>query len=70
MELEAFKEELNQPTVKPAFKSRQITTEQEQKTGKLVHQSSEIGVNKLLLTIVPGRSLNRLLNVQFSEKAR
>lgn len=26
-ELEAFKEELNQPTIKPAVESRQITTE-------------------------------------------
>lgn len=41
-ELEAFKSELNQPTVKPAFESRQIATEQEQQTGKLVHQSGEI----------------------------
>jgi len=41
-ELEAFKEELNQPTVKPSFESRQITTQQQQQTGKLVHQSGEI----------------------------
>ena len=85
MELEAFKEELNQPTVKPAFESRQITTEPHLHPGKLVHQSSQIGVidklssiiesllgrgdnqpvvpiaDKLLLTIAPGRSLNRLL---------
>lgn len=41
-ELEAFKEELNQPTVKPAFESRQITTEQQSDTGKLTHHSGEI----------------------------
>ncbi|MHC5726467.1 MAG: helix-turn-helix domain-containing protein [Nostoc sp.] len=41
-ELEVFKEELNQPTVKPAFESRQITTEEQPQTGKLVHQSGEI----------------------------
>ncbi|MBD2609641.1 helix-turn-helix domain-containing protein, partial [Scytonema hofmannii FACHB-248] len=41
-ELEAFKEELNQPTVKPAFESRQIATEQQPQTGKLVHQAGEI----------------------------
>lgn len=41
-ELEAFKEELNQPTVKPAFESCQITTDQQPYPGKLVHQSGEI----------------------------
>lgn len=41
-ELEAFKEELNQPTVKPAFESRQITTEQQPQINKLVHNSGEI----------------------------
>ncbi|MHC5861511.1 helix-turn-helix domain-containing protein [Nostoc sp.] len=60
MELEAFKSELNQPTVKPAFESRQITTEQEQQTGKLVHQSGEItdfgevGVIDKLSSIIEG----------------
>ncbi|MEH2408859.1 helix-turn-helix domain-containing protein [Nostoc sp.] len=51
-ELEAFKEELNQPTVKPAFESRQITTQQQQQTGKLVHQSGEIGVIDKLSSII------------------
>ena len=51
-ELEAFKEELNQPTVKPAFESRQIATEPEPQTGKLVHQSGEIGVIDKLSSII------------------
>ena len=42
VELEAFKEELNQPTVKPALETRQIATDQQQQTGKLVHNSGEI----------------------------
>ena len=42
IELEVFKEVLNQPTVKPAFESRQITTEQQLQTGKLVHEGSEL----------------------------
>lgn len=41
-ELEAFKEELNQLIVKPAFESRQITTEQQLLTNKLVHESGEV----------------------------
>ncbi|ODG98215.1 hypothetical protein A4S05_10215 [Nostoc sp. KVJ20] len=41
-ELEAFKEELNQPTVKPAFETRQITTEQQPDTGKLTPDSGEL----------------------------
>ncbi|AUT04666.1 DNA-binding protein (plasmid) [Nostoc sp. CENA543] len=41
-ELEAFKAELDQPTIKPAFESRQITTEQQADTGKLTHNSGEI----------------------------
>jgi excisionase family DNA binding protein len=41
-ELEPFKEELNQPTVKPAFESRQIATKQEQQTGKLAQNPGEI----------------------------
>lgn len=41
-ELEAFKEELNQPTVKPAFESRQTATDQQQQTGKLIQQNGEI----------------------------
>ncbi len=59
-ELEAFKVELNQPTVKPAFESRQIATEQEQHPGKLVHQSGEItefgevGVIDKLSSIIEG----------------
>ncbi|MEH2178817.1 helix-turn-helix domain-containing protein [Nostoc sp.] len=56
-ELEAFKEEFNQPIVKPAFESRQITTEQQPLTNKLVHQSGEvtefdeIGVNLEFCTV-------------------
>ncbi|MBD2536200.1 helix-turn-helix domain-containing protein [Nostoc flagelliforme FACHB-838] len=59
-ELEAFKEELNQPTIKPAFESRQIATEQQPQTGKLVHQSGEIaefgeiGVIDKLSSIIEG----------------
>jgi excisionase family DNA binding protein len=41
-ELEAFKAELNQPTIKPAFESRQIATEPQPDTGKLVHNPGEI----------------------------
>jgi excisionase family DNA binding protein len=41
-ELEAFKVELDQPTIKPAFESRQITTSQQPDTGKLTHNSGEI----------------------------
>ncbi len=41
-ELEAFKAELEQPTIKPVFESRQITTEQQSDTGKLTHNSGEI----------------------------
>ena len=41
-ELEAFKEELNQPTVKPAFESRQTATDQQQQTGKLMQTPGEI----------------------------
>jgi excisionase family DNA binding protein len=41
-ELEAFKEELNQPTVKPAFETRQITTDQQPHQGKLVRPGGEI----------------------------
>lgn len=41
-ELEAFKAELNQPTIKPAFESRQIATEQQPDTGKLTHTAGEI----------------------------
>ena len=41
-ELEEFKEELNQPTIKPAVESRQISTEPQLKTGKLVHQGDEL----------------------------
>ncbi len=41
-ELETFKAELNQPTIKPAIESRQITTEQHSQQGKLRHESGEI----------------------------
>ncbi|NWF58113.1 MAG: helix-turn-helix domain-containing protein [Fischerella sp.] len=41
-ELEAFKAELNQPTIKPAIETRQIATDQQQHTDKLVHQAGEI----------------------------
>jgi len=41
-ELEAFKAELEQPTIKPAFEPRQIATEQQSDTGKLTHNSGEI----------------------------
>jgi excisionase family DNA binding protein len=40
--LEAFKAELNQPTIKPAFETRQTATEQQPDSDKLVHQSGEI----------------------------
>jgi excisionase family DNA binding protein len=53
-ELETFREELNQPSVKPAFESRQIATHQEDETGIRVQMPGEIGeigefstVNKL-----------------------
>jgi predicted site-specific integrase-resolvase len=47
-ELEAFREELNQPTVKSAFESRQTATDQQQETGIAVQTPGEIGtVNKL-----------------------
>jgi excisionase family DNA binding protein len=41
-ELEIFKAELNQPTIKPAFESRQIATEPQSDTGKLTHTTGEI----------------------------
>ncbi|MBD2359237.1 helix-turn-helix domain-containing protein [Tolypothrix sp. FACHB-123] len=41
-ELEAFKAELEQPTIKPAFEPRQNTTEPQQQTGKLTHSPGEI----------------------------
>jgi len=41
-ELEVFKAELEQPTIKPAFEPRQITTEQQPQTGKLTHNAGEI----------------------------
>ncbi|PLZ95290.1 DNA-binding protein [Fischerella thermalis CCMEE 5268] len=41
-ELEAFKEELNQPTYKGAIETRQIATDKQQQTDKLVHQAGEI----------------------------
>ncbi|GBE95629.1 helix-turn-helix domain-containing protein [Nostoc cycadae] len=41
-ELEAFKKELNQPTIKPAVETRQITTEQQPKTANLTYSSGEI----------------------------
>ncbi|WP_414552523.1 helix-turn-helix domain-containing protein [Anabaena sp. CCY 0017] len=59
-ELEAFKEELNQPTVKPAFESRQIATEPQLETAKLVKTSGEmtefgeIGVIDKLSSIIEG----------------
>lgn len=59
-ELEGFKEELNQPTVKPAFESRQIATEQQPQTDKLVRSSGEItefgevGVIDKLSSIIEG----------------
>ncbi|WP_414552798.1 helix-turn-helix domain-containing protein [Anabaena sp. CCY 0017] len=53
-ELEAFKEELNQPTVKPAFESRQIATEHQPGTEKLVKTSGEIGVIDKLSSIIEG----------------
>jgi hypothetical protein len=34
--------ELDQPTIKPTFESRQIATEQQPDTGKLTHNSGEI----------------------------
>jgi len=42
-ELERFKEELNQPTTKPAFEPRQTPTEQQPPTGQLVHHPGEFG---------------------------
>jgi excisionase family DNA binding protein len=41
-ELEAFKTELNQPTIKPAIKTRQITTEQQPQQANLTYSSGEI----------------------------
>lgn len=40
-ELETFKEELNQPTIKPAVESRQIATEKEPQTANLTYQAGE-----------------------------
>ena len=40
-ELEAFREELSQPTVKPAFEPRQISPEQQQETGITVYAPGE-----------------------------
>ena len=57
-ELEAFKEELNQPIVKPAFESRQTATDQQQQAGKLIQppgeivERSEIGVIDKLSSII------------------
>jgi hypothetical protein len=42
VELEAFRAELNQPTIKPAFETRQIATEQQPASDKLVHHPGEI----------------------------
>lgn len=42
IELEAFKEELNQPTIKPAVEYRQISTEPQQQTGKTVLYSGDL----------------------------
>lgn len=41
-ELETFKAELEQPTIKPAFESRQIATEPQSDTDKLTHNPGEI----------------------------
>jgi excisionase family DNA binding protein len=41
-ELEAFKIELNQPTIKPAVETRQITTDQQTQTANATYQSGEI----------------------------
>lgn len=41
-ELETFKEELNQPTIKPVVEPRQIATEQHQNTDKLVDEFGEV----------------------------
>ncbi|MBW4677788.1 MAG: helix-turn-helix domain-containing protein [Desmonostoc geniculatum HA4340-LM1] len=41
-ELEAFKAELNQPTIKPAIESRQIATDLQHQTDKPVLYSGEI----------------------------
>ncbi len=41
-ELEAFKEELNQPTIKPAFQSRQTPTEPQVESDKPVLYGGEI----------------------------
>jgi excisionase family DNA binding protein len=41
-ELETFKAELEQPTIKPAFESRQIATEPQSDTGKLIHNAGEV----------------------------
>ena len=42
IELEAFKSELPRTTIKPAVESRQISTEPQPQTGKLVHQGDEL----------------------------
>src|SRR5579883_15099 len=42
VELEAFRDELNQPTVKPAIESRQTPTEVQQQTDKPVLYAGEI----------------------------
>ena len=41
-ELETFKTELEQPTIKPAFESRQLATEQQPQQGNLTYQSGEM----------------------------
>jgi predicted site-specific integrase-resolvase len=46
-ELQAFKAELEQPTIKPAFESRSSATEQQPDTGKLTPGFGEIGITVL-----------------------
>jgi excisionase family DNA binding protein len=41
-ELEAFKTELNQPTIKPAIETRQIATEEQPQQANLTYPSGEI----------------------------
>lgn len=41
-ELEAFKKELNQPTIKPAIETRQIPTEPQSQTANLTYNSGDI----------------------------
>ncbi|MBD2255646.1 helix-turn-helix domain-containing protein [Nostoc parmelioides] len=41
-ELEAFKAELNQPTIKPSVEARQIATNQQLQTANITYQSGEI----------------------------